>query len=390
VRVQGRPERKAFGGRIPREPNLFVYFHDRLCRRDDDQNGAVPDRPGGWENALTEATAFYLSCDREALVKVVQRIAGPGDPPMRIGTQVREIDGTPDLAIERKSGKRLIIECKVDADLGDRQLERYVRILSPNGGHLALLSRRRQIVPHEVERCKLYKKHPDRSHFFWQDLHSWIRDLGAGSSRPLRSHFLRYLERLGFEEMRSDVKMLLGSRKEELNRRHQQSFGRKMARTFEWFNGQGFTASMVSHKGIQAVPPTGASYRHIVVWPATSRRAYVTNDLARLIPGANFVVGYVFDRPSQGDAEDFYRLLPTTIKDSDGRHWVKVPPRRIAGGRLRVELVSSLNEFLRAPAAIDEALQNAVALVVRSVKKVTGVKSRPGRHAGAGRLELVP
>src|SRR5262245_15616837 len=120
----------------PREPNLFVYFHDRLRRHADDHGTQRPERPGGWENALTEATAFYLSCDRTALVTVVERIAGPGDPPTRIGTQFRGADGIPDLAIERASGKRLIIECKVDADLGDRQLERYLKSLSTERGHL--------------------------------------------------------------------------------------------------------------------------------------------------------------------------------------------------------------------------------------------------------------
>jgi hypothetical protein len=52
-----------------REPNLFVYFHDRLRRRAEEDVESQPERPGGWENALTEATAFYLSCDRSALVK---------------------------------------------------------------------------------------------------------------------------------------------------------------------------------------------------------------------------------------------------------------------------------------------------------------------------------
>jgi hypothetical protein len=71
-----------------REPNLFVYFHDRLHRHADDQAEPRPERPTGWENALTEATAFYLSYDR-ALVKVVQEMAGPGDPPVSVSESPR-------------------------------------------------------------------------------------------------------------------------------------------------------------------------------------------------------------------------------------------------------------------------------------------------------------
>jgi hypothetical protein len=83
-----------------RESNLFVYFHDRLRRRAEEDVESQPERPGGWENALTEATAFYLSCDRSALVKVVERVTGSGDPPGNIGTQSRGTEGTPDLAID--------------------------------------------------------------------------------------------------------------------------------------------------------------------------------------------------------------------------------------------------------------------------------------------------
>lgn len=156
-----------------REPNLFVYFHDRLRRRAEEDVEPQPERPGGWENALTEATAFYLSCDRSALVKVVERVTGSGDPPGNIGTQSRGTEGTPDLDIELKSGKRLIIECKVDADVGDRQLERYLTSLKPDRGYLALFSRRLLTVPPEVGADAIIYKRPEgRDHYLWEDLHA--------------------------------------------------------------------------------------------------------------------------------------------------------------------------------------------------------------------------
>jgi hypothetical protein len=362
----------------PREPNLFVYFDDRLRRQDDDQGTPRPERPGGWENALTEATAFYLSCDRDALVTVVERIAGSGDPPTSIGTQLRGVDGTPDLAIERASGKRLIIECKVDADLGDRQLERYLESLSPERGHLALVSRRRQRVPKAVMDSSLYRKPDHGNHFFWEDLHAWLGQRSAEPDTVLRGHFLRYLERLGFERMSPDVERLVGPRDDLRNRRQQESFGRKLARTCRRLDQEGFRVSAVSYKGLHAVPKSQTSYHHMVVWPASSRTAYVPGPLARLIPGAALVVGLVFDRGARQAAEALYRALPASFNDEDARAWVTIPPRVIGNQRVRLELVSSLDPFLEGGAAIEERIERGVTSVVHRVRLIKIVNSDSG------------
>src|SRR5206468_10600713 len=130
-----------------------------------------------------------------------------------------------------------------------------------------------------------------RDFFLWEDLHSWLRGLGAGSqTAALRGHFLRYLERLGFERMNPDIKSLLDTRRDPHNRRQQERFGRKLSQVWNWLKKQGFRVSAVSYKGLQAAPKSRAPYRHIVVWPAAPRTAYVPEDLARLIPGATLVI----------------------------------------------------------------------------------------------------
>jgi hypothetical protein len=367
--------------RPAREPNLFVYFHDRLRRNDDDQEAHRPESPGGWENALTEATAFYLSCDRDALATVVRSIDGQEDPPTRIGTQLRGVDGVPDLAIERKSGKRLIIECKVDADLGDRQLERYLESLSPDHGHLALLSRRRQRVPEPVAECALYiKPKHGGAHFSWEDLHSWLLAPDAGPHTALRGHFLRYLERLGFERLAPEAERLIGPRSDPKNRRQQENFGRRLAGTKRWLELQGHKVNDVSRKGLQAAPRSRAPYLHLVVWPAASRTAYVTAPLARLIPGAALVVGVVFERGQSPRAETVFAALPRSFTDDDRRHWVTVPPRRIGQQRIRLEVACSLDSFLGKADTLAEQLERGVAAVVRRIQPImTSTAAQPNR-----------
>ena len=76
-------------------PNIFVYYHEKSHQSPDTGIGA------GWENLLTQVTAFYLSCDREALCRLVRHIVGDEtEEPISVSPQVGGEYGTPDVVID--------------------------------------------------------------------------------------------------------------------------------------------------------------------------------------------------------------------------------------------------------------------------------------------------
>jgi hypothetical protein len=122
-----------------------------------------PARQG--EDFLTEAFAHLIrslvAIEPGAAVRFLAWLGGervgfaachPGE--VKVRTQVGSETGRPDLEI-RASDRRLLVEVKLDAGLGHRQLERYQAELDreahPAGSALVLLSRYRIQIPEDLQ-----------------------------------------------------------------------------------------------------------------------------------------------------------------------------------------------------------------------------------------------
>ena len=89
----------------------------------------------------------------------------------------------------------LLCEHKLDSDLGDRQLERYLGLPKSRETHLVLISNRSHFISDEVLRSDSYLRPRDSSipFFYWEDFYPVI----TGRSERLAQDFGMYMRDLG-------------------------------------------------------------------------------------------------------------------------------------------------------------------------------------------------
>lgn len=354
-------------------PNIFRYYHERLRRTLDDAQGALP------ENPLTEAVAFYLSCDREALRDFCKEIVGVQQlEPVAVNTQVPVIGGTVDLVIDFGGKTQLLLEHKLDAPLGRRQVEKYLDSLGADGGWLALISRRHQSISAAVLNHTSYRRPRSHDHFSWRDLYSVVPKSTDSPLDQLREHFRQYLDSLGFGPSPIGWEGLFLERTEPRNQKVQRQFGDLLSSAKAFFNRSGFKVGATSHKGFTARPRTRRPYLHLVVWPGMPRASELSPDQARLCRGHVLVVGIVYDGgKASSHARRMNEAFPNpSFRDTNGFHWVAVPPRQIGSNRTRLEFVTNLDPFLADPDLIELRIASSVEAVVEELWRLDGTCGR--------------
>ena len=347
-------------------PNLFINNHEKICGKIDD-DGHVTDRAGtGWENVFTEAVAFYLSTDQEVLGLFCRNVMGAArfEMPTRIETQYAQGTDRPDLFFELASGRALLLESKVDAPLGERQLERYLA-MRPNGqmALVALFSKNQHnIHPEVLQEKERYLRPPDRGHFFWSDLYQWIPEgYPGGLGIPgLRYAFREYMEliRLGMILIPGNWQKLFEDRTLDENQRVQKEFGRRLARVSTYLGDLRFKMETAEHKAIVGYPLDPKPFHHVTIKPSIARKQYIEASVAREVHSAVMSVSLVYDSSEVPPhaRETYARSGPSPL----GKYrWVRVEPHQMTHKRIRAEFVCNLDQFLTDEARMESQLLDA-------------------------------
>lgn len=347
-------------------PNLFVSFHEARHRQGFDRIGT------GWEDTLTEQFAFMLSVDDGCRDAVVRLLMGEAfEPAVGVEAQLAVGGDCPDLAIRLASGRLLLVEHKVGASLGREQLERYLRIRSPDGqlSLVALVSRGDVKVPPRVLANERYLHPEGRAHWFWQDVFRAIplpeSSLGIDH---LRRSFRDYLELLGLSPSRltDEWKLLLSSEMSAVP--VQSDFGRRLAGVRQWFTDRGFTTLGDSHSGFQAIPGKGSEFAGKLNWltvnPTRARKHLLDPEAVDRVASEALRVGIVFTgiEPPPLSVRIFERF-PRPLVDQSLSEWWPVAPYRMTNSRIRLECVASLAPFLEKEEDIERRLTVGCAAV---------------------------
>lgn len=346
--------------------NPFITIHEFRHGSDYDRIGT------GWEDTLTENLAHHLRVDVEAQDAVVRALLGADAGPIAaIKTQYQVGSDRPDIAIEFDSGQLLLIECKVDAGLGPRQLERYLEVETPDGHEslCALISRHHHSISPKVLGSPRYLRPEERNHWLWQDLYSLIprpeRPLGA---HHLRRQFLDYLELLGLapSDLAGRWERLLDD--DEEAREARIAFGALLGGVRKWFEEMEFGITGDSQSGIQVKPRPTYEHRGDYIWftisPAIARRHLMDPEFSHRVTTSVFRVSLVYDSPvPPAEAEFIHSNFPRPLIDPNGFKWWPVAPYRMRNRRTRVEVVASLEPFIGDGLNIDDRLTRGCVLV---------------------------
>ncbi|HXM36532.1 MAG TPA: hypothetical protein VN920_15160, partial [Pyrinomonadaceae bacterium] len=359
--------------------NLFLRHHAAFAKDDEDSVGS------GWENEFTEILAFYLSCDSEACGSLCQTILGSDyDTPIGVSTQHSSQHGIPDVAIQLLSGRLLFIENKIDAPLGELQLERYLKICDEAGnpGFVALFAKKNHRVVQEVVASPFYKHPASRDHYRWVDLYNIIPAAGDDQLgvAALRGAYREYLRFLGFAPTNLTGKwpLLFENRLEPSNREVQVEFGNRLEGVDRYLRDLGFRVTKVSYMGLQARPIAPSPYLFLDVYPARAATSFVRPEEARLVDGPALVVAIVYDMPEPPeDAAHLIDAFQNPFIDSQGRQWCATGPRQFSSGhRTKIEFVSSLQWFLEDDLEMAIRLERSCKSVVsRILEEMTTVTS---------------
>jgi hypothetical protein len=166
-------------------------------------SNAIP----GDEDRFTAHWHYLLDCHPELGQRVLDRIAdrcgllrtkfqGAEDHPWFT------IESRPDFVL-RGEAYDVLCEHKLDAGLGELQLERYCALVTEQRrAHVVLIGKAPVVVPTALIDSAVYrgpKAHPTSSgicgHFLWEDFH----DLVADTPGRLAADFLAYMNGLGLE-----------------------------------------------------------------------------------------------------------------------------------------------------------------------------------------------
>ena len=154
----------------------------------------------GPEDRLTYSWAYLLNTERKIAQKVVDQIsARTGLPSTDFVAAIDHPSGTqrdrPDFLL-KTSKWSMVLEHKLDAELGVKQLERYLEYVGDGRRtYLGLVAPRLMDVSPAVRRHPRYRKPKGTQHFLWQDFFPLIER----SKSKLVQDFGLYLESLGIK-----------------------------------------------------------------------------------------------------------------------------------------------------------------------------------------------
>lgn len=332
-----------------KQPNFFKYAHEAKFGMSG-EDGEPRNRVGsGWENFFTEAVAFFLQSDRQALERLCRELLRERyEIPERVKTQVAAEDGTPDIVICLASGRRCFIESKIDDDLRPGQPGKYLG--TSQGGEapfVALFSRKHHEVPPDVLEHRRYLKPQGGVHYVWKHLYDWIRDQPATvEAARLRRYFREYMEwlHLGWTIVGS-WSCLFEDRRGPENAAVRDAFGERLAGVRDKLRQLGCRVTEADRYGLVGWPLTSHVFDHLVVMPSHTRKEYLEEPLERYVGPAALSVSLVYDDPSvPKHARDIYREFggePFGIY-----HWVRLSPYTMTNSRVRLEFVAGLQRFL--------------------------------------------
>jgi hypothetical protein len=331
-----------------KQPNFFKYAHEAKFGTSG-EDGTPRNRVGsGWENFFTEAVAFFLQADRQALKKMCCELLGDRyESPERVETQVGAEDGTPDIAIWLESGRQCFIESKIDAPLGPGQPGKYL-VASQDGKapFVALFSRIHHDVPKDVLQHCRYLRPQGGVHYSWKHLYDWIRAESPTMDTRLRRYFSEYMEwlRIGWLPP-GPWSRLFEDRTVPENAAVRDTFGERLAGVRNKLRQLEFKVTEADRYGLVGWPRKPQAFHHLAVAPRHTRKEYLEEPLERYVGPASLSVYLVYEEPSEPKhAEDMYREFggePFGVY-----RWVRLSPYRMTNGRWRLEFVADLQQFL--------------------------------------------
>lgn len=333
-----------------KQPNFFKYAHEAKFGTSG-EDGEPRNRVGsGWENFFTEAVAFFLQSDRQALERLCRELLREKyEIPERVETQVVAEDGTPDIAICFASGRRCFIESKINAPLGPGQPGKYLGT-SQDGipPFVALFSHKHHEVSPEVLKHDRYlKSHDGVHHYLWKDLYDWIRDEPTTvETARLRRYFREYMEwlHLGWT-ITDDWFRLFEDRRMPKNAAVRNTFGERLAGVRNKLRQLECKVTEADRYGLVGWPVKPQAFHHLAVGPRHTRKEYLEEPLERYVGPAALSVYFVYDGPSvPKHAQDMYREFGG--KPFGIYQWVRLSPYVMTNGRVRLEFVADLQRFL--------------------------------------------
>lgn len=141
----------------------------------------------------------------------------------------------PDFLIRGKAFD-ILFEHKIDSDLGNEQLQRYLSLAKPKNQKLCFISNYLTEIPPAVTQSPNYLRGPDREHLVWSDFYEffggfqhelvrefyeWISDLGMNPS-VWKGHGDPFADKIASEEFKScvrDLKKLIDDKMGKLDGR---------------------------------------------------------------------------------------------------------------------------------------------------------------------------
>lgn len=331
-----------------KQPNFFKYAHE-MKYRTSREDGQPSNRVGsGWENFFTEAVAFYLPCDRHALERLCRELLADkykDEVPGHVETQVSGENGTPDIAISFRSGRRCLIESKIDAALGPGQPGKYLR----DGKSLVALFSKRL---HELKDPDLLKNerylHPEGAHHYtWKHLYDWLRDdPPALEATRFPRYFREYIEWLGLAWREpGEWWRLFEDRTVPANQEVRDTFGERLAGVRKELRQLEYRVTQGDRYAVVGWPLKRQPFKHLVVKPCRTRKEYVEEPLERYLGSASLGVSLVYDKPTIPEhCQTVYRAFGP--EPYGAYQWVRLSPHRMTNPRVRLEFVANLERFL--------------------------------------------
>lgn len=344
--------------------NLFLRAHELKHGRDDNPLGT------GWEDTLTDAVAFYFASDAEGLARWVRLVLGEDAPEVvEIETQLAEGGDRPDIALHLADGSLLLMENKIEAAMGDRQLQRYLDMRGRNGrpALLCFVSLNARTLPDDVLHHASYRSAAGREHFFWQDIYGCIPEGGSALGLPrLRRCMRDYMGQLGLapSSLAGEWQRLFEDRRVDENKVVQKAFGRELGGVRTPLSALGLRVTGVSHSGLAAATGAERGLLHLQVDPHRPHRSYLPPEALDAVANEVFRVALVWS----ADADEsipraVFERAPRPLRTSMGAWW-PTAPHRMSQNRIRLEFVVNLRPLLDGEAAIADRVAAAFAPMV--------------------------
>lgn len=129
-------------------------------------------------------------------------------------------------------------------------------------------------------------------------------------------------------------------------------FGQKLAGIRAWLSEHYFKVTAVSNSGLQAVPKGGqlekSEVQHITIWPDRARKYLLPFEAGIKLNNEVLKIALIFDSPEIPDsALEIYNEFPYPLKDQNDNLWWATKPYKFSEGKVRLEFVSNLDQFLK-------------------------------------------